>query len=234
VKVSSAELHSKGTVSRGVTTVHQHLDSAAADERSGELRHQAEQALTTAASYKPGSVRHQAAAPLAALLRQALTLMGEAHVARLVAEQATAAERDARERSEAQLLNSVSEQAARMRQLEAENAALREKVRQYSEAVMPESPQQQVIRVSGKLPYGYTRAPGGAPVEEPEQALAVRLIFELHQGGMSLRKIAAHLTSEGIGTPRAEQERWQASSVRQILNQRAIYEGKTGYPAIIE
>jgi hypothetical protein len=213
--------------------VYQHLDSAATDERIRELRHQAEQALTTAASYKSGSVRHQAAAPLAALLRQALTLTEELSIALKSTEQAARWEHQARERSEAQLLNSVSEQAARMHQLEAENAALREQVRQHSEAVVPEQPQQQIIRVSGKLPYGYTRAPGGEPVEEPEQALAVRLIFELHQGGMSLRKIAAHLTSEGIGTPREDSERWQASSVRQILRQHAIYEGKTGYPALL-
>jgi hypothetical protein len=151
---------------------------------------------------------------------------------RVVAERQITAAHENHERSEARLLDAVSEQAERIRQLEREAAALREKVRQYSEAIMP-AQQQQLIRVSGKLPFGYTRAPGGGPVEEPEQAATVRLIFDVHQSGMSLRKIADYLTEQALGTPRDDSVHWQASSVRQILKQRAIYEGKTGYPALL-
>jgi hypothetical protein len=215
----------------GVSHQQEHLDTAAAGEQLNELHHQVQQAREAAAAYKPGSAAGKAAVPLAALLEQALAHATEAHTMRVVAERQIAAAHENHERSEARLLDVVSEQAERIRQLEREAAALREKVRQYSEAIMPA--QQQIIRVSGKLPFGYTRAPDGAPVEEPEQAATVRLIFDVHENGMSLRKIADYLTEHALGTPRDDSEHWQASSVRQILKQRAIYEGKTGYPALL-
>lgn len=211
----------------------EHLDTAAAGAHLNELHHQARQALATAAAYKPGSVRQLAAAPLAALLEQALTLATEAHAMRIAAEREAVSIREQNQRSEARLLDAVSERAAYTRQLEAEAAALREQVRQYSELALPEATRQQTVKVSGKLAYGYTRTSGGIVEAEPEQALAVRLIFELHQQGQSLRKIAAYLTEQAIGTPRDDSEHWQASSVRQILKQRAIYEGETGYPALL-
>jgi hypothetical protein len=210
-----------------------HLDAAAASTRLSELREQQREAMGASARHKSSSAAAKAVQPFTSLLSRAVLLAEELLVALKTTETAAHWERQARERSEQRLLEEIERQAHRIHALEGEAAALRERVRQFSEAVMPAASEPQLIRVSGKLPYGYTRAPGGAVVEEPEQAAGVRLIFELHQSGQSLRKIAAYLTAQAIGTPRAEGERWQASSVRQILKQRDTYVGEQGYPALL-
>lgn len=58
--------------------------------------------------------------------------------------------------------------------------------------------------------------PHGALVMDQAEQRAVELMRELHAGGASLRQICEALTAEGIPTKRGG--RWQANTVRRILD----------------
>ena len=64
------------------------------------------------------------------------------------------------------------------------------------------------------LTYGYSIIMG-KPKINPDEAAAVRLIFEKHNQGMGLRSIALMLDFLGITPPYAQ--RWGALTVRYIL-----------------
>ena len=75
----------------------------------------------------------------------------------------------------------------------------------------------------GRLPLGYTRVDTGVVIDEGG-ASTVRRIFYLKARGLSLRGIAAQLNAEHTPTSYGG-KKWQASSVRQIVLQEAIYRG---------
>ncbi|WP_280305083.1 recombinase family protein [Nocardia neocaledoniensis] len=73
--------------------------------------------------------------------------------------------------------------------------------------------------------YGWITAdrsddnPHGALVAEPSERAAVTRMLELHAEGRSLRQIVSVLTEEGVPTKRGG--RWQANTVRRILDREA-------------
>ena len=71
----------------------------------------------------------------------------------------------------------------------------------------------------GRLPYGYVRTVEGIAVDEA-RAQIVRQIFDLVEGGATLRAIARSLQVPG---PRGG--RWHASSVSEILANESAYRG---------
>jgi site-specific DNA recombinase len=89
----------------------------------------------------------------------------------------------------------------------------------------------------GRLPYGYHRLTDGGIGVHREQAPVVRYIFRLRAGGMSYRRIAAHL-SIMTAAPRGG-DVWRHSAVAEILSNEAIYaggrrgEGELRWPAIL-
>lgn len=69
-------------------------------------------------------------------------------------------------------------------------------------------------RIPGGLSFGYDMVPGderGRRVINPDQAKIVRRIFRDYAKGISPRKIAKQLNSEGIASPRGRE--WQASTI---------------------
>lgn len=76
----------------------------------------------------------------------------------------------------------------------------------------------------GRVPYGYALAPDNRVVIDGEAARIVRSIFIWHQKGKSLRTIAAHLNHICALVPRGG-EKWQHSSVANILSREAVYRG---------
>jgi site-specific DNA recombinase len=74
----------------------------------------------------------------------------------------------------------------------------------------------------GRVPYGYIRTSEGDISIEPAAAATVRRIFALADGGASLREIAAQLAD--LPTSRGGKQ-WYASSVREVLLNRADYLG---------
>lgn len=93
----------------------------------------------------------------------------------------------------------------------------------------------------GKVPFGYDRIIQTLSniVINEEQSKVVQKIFDLHSTGLSLNKIAAYLTNEGIPTPK-NGKKWYAKTVSIILSQEPIYKGSNRgdseyqYPVILE
>lgn len=65
--------------------------------------------------------------------------------------------------------------------------------------------------------YGYRQNADGLLIPFPEEAEIVRLIYRLHQQGMSLRKIALALKEMGVQSPRGNPV-WSIETIRKILN----------------
>jgi len=76
--------------------------------------------------------------------------------------------------------------------------------------------------VGGWLPYGY-RHENGAVVRVPEEADAVRRIFESRARGMPYEKIAWRLSMDKVPTQRGGT--WQVSTLRRIVSNR-FYTGR--------
>ena len=70
--------------------------------------------------------------------------------------------------------------------------------------------------------YGYRQNEAGLLVPVPEEAEIVRLIYRLHQQGMSLRKIASALKEMGVHSPRGNPV-WSIETIRKILNNEKYY-----------
>ena len=70
-------------------------------------------------------------------------------------------------------------------------------------------------RISRHIPFGFDLADGDDLVENEEEQKAITIIKDLRQSGLSLRKIAAELESQGIkskgGNP------WNHRSVDAVL-----------------
>lgn len=73
----------------------------------------------------------------------------------------------------------------------------------------------------GRMPMGYIRA-NGISVDH-ERATMVKAIFALYDKGMSMQAIARYLNNIDYPTPRGK--RWHASSVREIIIRRLVYQG---------
>ena len=90
----------------------------------------------------------------------------------------------------------------------------------------------------GRVPLGYVRTPDGPQVDH-DAAPLVRLIFSLRGEGLTLRAIAARLNADGVPCPRGGQ-RWEAASVRVILENADAYRGgpradsPTQWPSILD
>ena len=56
----------------------------------------------------------------------------------------------------------------------------------------------------------------------PGEAAVVRLIYDYYRQGMSLRRIAGELYSEGILSPRGKPE-WSIETIRRILQNEKYY-----------
>jgi hypothetical protein len=83
----------------------------------------------------------------------------------------------------------------------------------------------------GRLPYGY-QTKDGYPEPDPHTAPVVRRIFRLHEGGASLRSIADELNREHIA-PGQRGKRWDSTSIRTILRNKACYQGHQGWPVVL-
>lgn len=70
--------------------------------------------------------------------------------------------------------------------------------------------------------YGYCRNKNGELELVPGEAAVVRLIYDYHHRGMSLRRIAGELYSEGILSPRGKPE-WSIETIRRILQNEKYY-----------
>lgn len=77
----------------------------------------------------------------------------------------------------------------------------------------------------GVAPLGYKRTERGLELVEHE-AKIVRLIYQLHNQGLSLRAIAKRLTAEGYRTKK--NRKWYASTIAAVLDN-AKYSGKVEY-----
>jgi DNA invertase Pin-like site-specific DNA recombinase len=76
----------------------------------------------------------------------------------------------------------------------------------------------------GTTPLGYKTIEGADGVkmlvEDEDEMKTVNLVRELHEGGLSLRRIAAHLTANGHKTKRGGA--WEAATVARLLATRYI------------
>lgn len=70
--------------------------------------------------------------------------------------------------------------------------------------------------------YGYCRNENGELELIPDEAAVVRLIYDYHRRGMSLRRIARELYSKGILSPRGKPE-WSIETIRRILQNEKYY-----------
>lgn len=70
--------------------------------------------------------------------------------------------------------------------------------------------------------YGYCRNKNGELELVTGEAAVVRLIYDYHHRGMSLRRIAGELYSEGILSPRGKPE-WSIETIRRILQNEKYY-----------
>jgi site-specific DNA recombinase len=73
----------------------------------------------------------------------------------------------------------------------------------------------------GRMPMGYVRDNGIGV--DPERASMVKAIFALFDKGLSMQAIARYLNAIEYTTPRGK--RWHASSVREIIIRRLVYQG---------
>lgn len=70
--------------------------------------------------------------------------------------------------------------------------------------------------------YGYCRNKNGDLELIPGEAAVVRLIYDYHRRGMSLRRIARELYSKGILSPRGKPD-WSIETIRRILQNEKYY-----------
>lgn len=70
--------------------------------------------------------------------------------------------------------------------------------------------------------YGYCRNKNGDLKLIPGEAAVVRLIYDYHRRGMSLRRIARELYSKGILSPRGKPD-WSIETIRRILQNEKYY-----------
>lgn len=56
----------------------------------------------------------------------------------------------------------------------------------------------------------------------PEQVKKVDLIFKLAEDGFGGQRIATYLNQKGVATPSSKSEKWAISSVKKVLNSRAV------------
>lgn len=70
--------------------------------------------------------------------------------------------------------------------------------------------------------YGYCRNKNGDLELIPGEAAVVRLIYDYHRQGMSLRRIARELYSKGILSPRGKAD-WSIETIRRILQNEKYY-----------
>lgn len=70
--------------------------------------------------------------------------------------------------------------------------------------------------------YGYCRNKNGDLELIPDEAAVVRLIYDYHRQGMSLRRIAGELCSRGILSPKGKLE-WSIETIRRILQNEKYY-----------
>jgi len=70
--------------------------------------------------------------------------------------------------------------------------------------------------------YGYCRNENGELELIPDEAAVVRLIYDYHRRGMSLRRIARELYSKGILSPRGKPD-WSIETIRRILQNEKYY-----------
>ena len=75
------------------------------------------------------------------------------------------------------------------------------------------------IHPTAHVPFGYTREPGKGMEPDPATADHVRSLFRLRSQRASWRELCEHLEGEGVLSPRGN--RWTATSVRQIVMNRA-------------
>lgn len=76
-------------------------------------------------------------------------------------------------------------------------------------------------RVSRKIPYGWQLlADGQTVVESPEEQEVLKIIAELRDAGVSMRRIAEELTGRGVPT-REGSPRWSHSTVQRVLDRKA-------------
>lgn len=73
----------------------------------------------------------------------------------------------------------------------------------------------------GRLPMGYIR--GDEVVVDAYRAQMVKAMFALRDKGQSYHQIARYLNRIGFKTPRGKV--WHASSVREVISNRLIYQG---------
>lgn len=85
----------------------------------------------------------------------------------------------------------------------------------------------------GKLPHGYHRLPDGRIGVDRAAARVVRLAFEWHVAGWSLRVIARALQEAGYPTPRAG-ETWRHTAIATMLANEAVYRGERKLPVILD
>lgn len=78
----------------------------------------------------------------------------------------------------------------------------------------------------GRCPYGYKVSDGKLVINDDEKPI-VEYVFEEHQNGMPMLTIAENLNSNGYTTRKGT--RFQATSVRSILNNEQLYRGMYKY-----
>ena len=69
---------------------------------------------------------------------------------------------------------------------------------------------------SGRVPYGYRRAPGGKMTVHEAEARVVRLIFDLREDGLILQAIADRLNREAMLSPQGSI--WRPGTVAAVLD----------------
>jgi len=74
--------------------------------------------------------------------------------------------------------------------------------------------------LAGEVPFGWTADEDGKLIEVADEQAILRIIGELRQAGVSLRKIAAILTESGHRTKKGKAT-WTHTSVKSILDRQA-------------
>lgn len=74
--------------------------------------------------------------------------------------------------------------------------------------------------LAGEVPFGWTADAAGRLIEDATEQNVLRLILELRQAGVSLRRIASILTDAGHRTKKGKAA-WTHTSVKSILDRKA-------------
>lgn len=77
--------------------------------------------------------------------------------------------------------------------------------------------------IGGTLPYGYSRVDKKIEID-PYQSAIVKYIFNLHNKGISMNKIAKILTEYNIKTKKGK-TRWYSNTVKCIIDNKLKYQG---------